>query len=143
MRTRRQLQTFIRLPWRLYKGSANWIPPLISERKRHLDRGRNPFFDHAEAEYFLAWRDGEAVGRITAHVDHHFNEFQGNRWGLFGFFESERDPAVAGVLLQAADGWLRDRFTDLGVIQFEDWVDTGEEYAMLDEVAKDRETTAA
>ena len=120
MRTRRQLQTFIRLPWRLYKGSANWVPPLISERKRHLDRGRNPFFDHAEAEYFLAWRDGEAVGRITAHVDHHFNEFQGNRWGLFGFFESERDPAVAGVLLQAADGWLRDRGRDrmLGPLDF-------------------------
>ena len=41
-------------------------------------------------------------------------------------------------LLDAGDGWLRDRFTELGVIQFEDWVDTGEEYAQLDEVAKDR-----
>ena len=41
-------------------------------------------------------------------------------------------------LLDAADGWLRARFTEIGVIQFEDWVDTGEEYAMLDEVAKDR-----
>jgi hypothetical protein len=46
-------------------------------------------------------------------------------------------------LLDASDGWLRQRFTELGVIQFEDWVDTGEEYAMLDEVAKDRETAAA
>jgi hypothetical protein len=46
-------------------------------------------------------------------------------------------------LLDAADGWLRDRFTDLGVIQFEDWVDTGEEYAALDEVAKDRAPASA
>jgi hypothetical protein len=45
-------------------------------------------------------------------------------------------------LLDAGDGWLRQRFTELGVIQFEDWVDTGEEYAMLDEVAKDREAAA-
>ena len=45
-------------------------------------------------------------------------------------------------LLDAGDGWLRDRFTDLGVIQFEDWTDTGEEYAALDEVAKDREAAA-
>jgi len=42
-------------------------------------------------------------------------------------------------LLDAGDGWLRDRFTDIGVIEFENWVDTGEEYADLDEVAKDRE----
>jgi hypothetical protein len=46
-------------------------------------------------------------------------------------------------LLDAGDGWLRDRFTDIGVIEFEDWVDTGEEYADLDEVAKDREAAAA
>jgi hypothetical protein len=46
-------------------------------------------------------------------------------------------------LLDAADGWLRDRFTELGVIQFEDWVDTGEEYGELDQVAKDREAAAA
>jgi hypothetical protein len=46
-------------------------------------------------------------------------------------------------LLDAADGWLRDRFTELGVIQFEDWADTGEEYMALDEVAKDREVAPA
>jgi hypothetical protein len=53
---RRDLRTFIRLPWRLYRDTADWVPPLISERKRHLDRKRNPFFEHAEAEYFIAWR---------------------------------------------------------------------------------------
>ena len=46
-------------------------------------------------------------------------------------------------LLDASDGWLRDRFTEIGVIQFEDWVDTGEEYEDLDEVAKDRAAAAA
>jgi ribosomal protein S18 acetylase RimI-like enzyme len=112
VRTRRELRAFIRLPWRLYRDSAEWVPPLISERKRHLDKRRNPFFEHAEAEYFLAWRDGEPIGRITAHVDHRFNEFQDNRWGLFGFFECERDPAVAGALLDTAEGWLRERDRD-------------------------------
>src|SRR5579859_3510755 len=70
VRSRSDLRAFIRLPWRLYEGIDNWVPPLISERKRHLDRDRNPFFEHAEAEYFVAWRGREAVGRITAHVDH-------------------------------------------------------------------------
>jgi GNAT superfamily N-acetyltransferase len=109
---RRDMTAFIRLPWRLYRDSAAWVPPLLMERKRHLDRRRNPFFEHAEAEYFLAWRNGEPVGRITAHVDYRFNEFQDNSWGLFGFFESERDPAVAAALLDAAESWLRERGRD-------------------------------
>jgi GNAT superfamily N-acetyltransferase len=120
VRTRSDMKAFIRLPWSLYKGSANWVPPLISERKRHLDRNRNAFFEHSEAEYFLAWRGDEPVGRITAHVDHRLNEFQHNRWGLFGFFECERSPATAGTLLDAADKWLRDRGRDrmLGPLDF-------------------------
>jgi GNAT superfamily N-acetyltransferase len=112
VRTRRELQAFIRLPWRLYQGTDNWVPPLISERKRHLDRRRNPFFEHAEAEYFIAWRGREPVGRITAHVDYLFNHFADNRWGQFGFFESARDPEVARVLLDRAEGWLRERERD-------------------------------
>jgi ribosomal protein S18 acetylase RimI-like enzyme len=117
---RREREAFIRLPWRLYRGQANWVPPLLSERRRHIDRGRNPFFEHAEAEYFLAWRDGHPVGRISAHVDQRLNEFQHNRWGLFGFFECERDPATAGALLDTAEGWLRERDRDrmLGPFDF-------------------------
>jgi GNAT superfamily N-acetyltransferase len=100
------------LPWRLYRDCPNWIPPLLSERKRHLDKRRNPFFEHAEAEYFLAWRGDQAVGRITAHVDHRLSEFQGNRWGQFGFFESEPDPTVAAALLDSAADWLQARERD-------------------------------
>jgi GNAT superfamily N-acetyltransferase len=120
VRTRRELSEFIRLPWALYRSSSNWVPPLISERRRHLDRRRNPFFEHAEAEYFLAWRADTAVGRITAHVDHRLSEFQHNRWGLFGFFESERDPAVAAALLDTAEAWLRERSRDrmIGPLDF-------------------------
>src|SRR5215472_3805636 len=64
---RGELNAFIKLPWQLYRGASNWIPPLLSERRRHLNRGHNPFFEHADAEYFLAWRGREPVGRISAH----------------------------------------------------------------------------
>ncbi|HET8980812.1 MAG TPA: hypothetical protein VFN87_21850 [Solirubrobacteraceae bacterium] len=119
-RGRGELSAFIRLPWSLYESTPQWVPPLISERRRHLDRRRNPFFHHAEAEYLLAWRGGTPVGRITAHIDHRLNEFQGNRWGLFGFFETDRDPAVARALLTAAENWLRARGRDrmLGPLDF-------------------------
>ena len=112
VRSRRDLKRFIKLPWRIYRNAENWVPPLVMERKRHLDKEKNPFFEHAEAEYFLAWRDGEPVGRITAHVDHRFNEFQDNDWGMFGFFEAEEDQEVADALLGAAEAWLRERGRD-------------------------------
>ena len=103
---------FIKLPWRLYRNEPHWVPPLISERKQHLDREHNPFFEHAEAEYFLAWRDGEVVGRISAHVDHRLNEVHDTNWGLFGFFESEENFETANALLGAAEAWLRERGKD-------------------------------
>jgi GNAT superfamily N-acetyltransferase len=110
--SRRDLTRFIKLPWRLYRNEPNWIPPLIRERRQFLDRRRNPFFEHTEAEYFLAWRDGQPVGRITAHIDRTLNEFQHNEWGLFGFFEAENDPAVADALLSTAQEWLAARGRD-------------------------------
>lgn len=112
-RSRAEVRRFIRLPWAIYKDQPLWTPPLMSERKRHLDRKRNAFFEHAEAEYFIAYRDGRAVGRISAHVDHRLNEYQGARWGLFGFFESEDDPAVASALLSTAESWLDGRQLDV------------------------------
>jgi GNAT superfamily N-acetyltransferase len=117
---RRELRQFILLPFRLYEGVEQWVPPLISERKRHLDRRKNPFFEHAEAEYFLARRGDRIVGRISAQVDRRFNEIQGNDWGQFGFFESEDDREVAGALLDAAREWLRERGRDhmIGPLDF-------------------------
>jgi acetyltransferase (GNAT) family protein len=72
----------------------------------------NPFFEHADAQLFLAWRRGAPVGRITAQIDHRFNEFQATRWGMFGFFECVRDQRVASALLTAVERWLRGRAVD-------------------------------
>ena len=115
VRGRRAMTAFITLPFRLYANESCWVAPLISERRRHLDRRRNPFFDHAEAEYFLARRGRRVVGRISAHTDRRFNAFQDNQWGLFGFFECEHDAEAAGALFDAAAGWLRARGHDLMV----------------------------
>ena len=117
---RRELREFILVPFRLYEDVEQWVPPLISERKHHLDRRKNPYFEHAEAEYFLARRGSLIVGRITAQVDERFNEFQDNDWGQFGFFESENDPEVAAALLDAAREWLRARGRDhmIGPLDF-------------------------
>jgi len=103
---------FLDLPYRLYATEPLWVPPLRMERRDHIDPKKNPFFEHAEVQFFLALRDGRVVGRISAHIDHNLNEFQDNRWGLFGFFECEDDREAARALIDAAEGWLRERGRD-------------------------------
>jgi GNAT superfamily N-acetyltransferase len=108
---RRELSAFIKLPFRLHEGTP-WVPPLIFERRHFLNKEKNPYFDHAEADYFLAWRDGEPVGRITAQVDKRWDEFQGGNDGQFGFIEAEDDPEVFAALLRTAEDWVRERGRD-------------------------------
>ena len=100
---------FIRLPWRIYRNHPQWVPPLIFERKQFLSPKKNPFFEHAEAQLFIAWRGRTPVGRISAQIDHDFNEHHGHDWGIFGFFECDDDHEAAQALLGAAEAWLRER----------------------------------
>ena len=73
----------------------------------------NAFFKHGEAQLFLALRDGRVVGRISAQIDHAFNDYQGNRWGMFGFLELEDDQEVVGrAARRPREGWLRERGRD-------------------------------
>ena len=107
--SRRDLKRFVKVPFELHRNHPQWVPPLILDRMQFLNRGKNPYFEHAEAEYFLAERDGVPVGRITAQLDHRWDEFQGGEDGMFGFFESIDDPEVAEGRLSAAEDWLRSR----------------------------------
>ena len=99
---------FIKLPWKIYANDPVWVPPLVIERKEFLDREKHPFFEHGKAEFFLARRDGELVGRIAASDDPKYNELHGSNLGCFGMFESIDDPEVANALFEAAEQWLRD-----------------------------------
>jgi GNAT superfamily N-acetyltransferase len=107
VRTRRELKRFVKVPFHLHREQPQWVAPLIFERMEFLNREKNPYFEHAEVEFFLAERDGEAVGRISAQVDHRWDEFQGGSDAMFGFFESADDPEVAAALLGAATEWAR------------------------------------
>jgi GNAT superfamily N-acetyltransferase len=110
----RNLRAFIALPFRLHEHTP-WVPPLKLERYAFLHKRLNAYFTHGEAEYFLARRNGRVVGRVTAQIDHAFNEFHDNRWGMFGFLEFEDDPEVLDALLDAARSWLAERGRDLMV----------------------------
>ena len=112
VRSRADLMRFIRLPWRVHRSNDRWVPPLIWERRQFLNRKKNPYFEHGEAEYFIAWRGGDPVGRITAMVDRQFNDYHDWKWGTFGFFECLDDPEAATLLIDTADDWVRARGCD-------------------------------
>jgi GNAT superfamily N-acetyltransferase len=112
VRSRRDRKRFVELPYRLHANEAHWIPPLRIERRLFLTPRFNAYFRHGEAQLFLAERDGRVVGRISAQVDHAFNDFHGNAWGMFGFLELEEDREVLYALLEAVAGWLRERRRD-------------------------------
>ena len=105
----RELRRFIDVPFRVHANHPLWVPPLRLERRLFLSRRMNPYFSHGEAEYFLARRDGRVVGRISAQINHAFNETHDSRWGWFGFLELEDDAEALRALLDAAEGWLRER----------------------------------
>jgi GNAT superfamily N-acetyltransferase len=107
--SRRDLKRFIDFPFQLYRGEPLWVPPLKLERRLFLSRRMNAFFSHGEAAYFLARLGGRVVGRISAQVNHAFNDHQQKNWGWFGFLEFEQDPEVLRALLDAAAGWLLER----------------------------------
>ncbi len=109
VRDERGMEEFIRLPFRLYEGDRNWVPPLLSAERKMLDPKRNPFYRHAEAAHFLAEKEGRIAGRITAVVNRLHNETQGDKTGFWGYFETENDPEVSGALLAQAAAWLKER----------------------------------
>jgi len=102
-------RAFIEFPWSIYKDDPAWVPPLILERKAFLDRKKHPFYQHGEAELFLARRNGEIVGRIMASDDPRYNELHQTNLGCFGLFECIDDRDVAAALFQAVEDWLRAR----------------------------------
>lgn len=108
----RDRRAFLRLPWRLYRGDSNWVPPLLSSVARTLDPRRNPFYRQAESRLYLAWRGSRPVGRIAATVNRAHNDCHGDKAGFWGFFETEDDPAIAAALLAAAAEDLRRRGMD-------------------------------
>jgi GNAT superfamily N-acetyltransferase len=122
-------QAFLRFPSQVHRDHPCWVPMRPDLFAHMLNRAENPYFEHAEGELFLAERDGKAVGQIIAHVDHALNDFQDNKWGLFGLFEAEDDQQVADALVAAAAGWLSDGGRDrmVGPLLFS----TNEDFGLL------------
>lgn len=110
-----QVREFLNVPFRVYRETPQWVPPIVMEARRALDRKRNPYYRHSEAAFFIARRKGKAVGRLAALENRNYNAFNRERTAFFWLFECDRDPEAAGALFDAAFGWARVRGLDLVV----------------------------
>lgn len=108
VRTKADKKAFIALAYRLNADDPNWVPPLKDEVNGLITPGKNPWFEHAEAQFFLAERGGRVAGRISAQVDTLVLEYIGAGLGQWGMFEGE-DEAVFKALIAAAESWLREK----------------------------------
>ncbi len=104
---RSELRSFVNLPWKIYQGAPNWVPPLKKHLRRLLDPRRHPFWEFADRILLLAVRGKETVGRIAAIVDRNFNSRHNLRTGIWGFFECVNDAEVSRMLFEDVEQWLR------------------------------------
>lgn len=107
--TKKDLRKFIHFPWKVYKDNPNWVPPLIMDMKEKLDKKKNPFFEHADMDLFLAYKGDEVVGRIAAILDKNHNKVHNEKIVFFGLYESFNDMEAAESLLAQAAEWGKER----------------------------------
>jgi hypothetical protein len=106
---KQQVKRFVQYYYDLYKDCPQWVPPLFVDAYLPLNRKKHPFFEHSVADFFLAVRDGEVVGRICAGENILFNEYHKTRKAQFYFFDCENDLGTAQTLFDTAFDWARQR----------------------------------
>lgn len=104
-----ELKKFIHFPWRIYNEDPNWVPPLVMDLKEKLNKEKNPFFEHADMELFLAYKGNEITGRIAAILDENHNKVHKEKIVFFGLYESFDDVDTAFSLLDRVSDWGKER----------------------------------
>jgi GNAT superfamily N-acetyltransferase len=109
VRSRNDLERFVKFPWSIYKDDPYWVPPLIDEQIKKLDLASNPYWRSAGRELWIAWKGQRPVGTIAAIIDYHHNQVFNDATGMIGFFECIDDQQVADLLFGAATDWLKEK----------------------------------
>lgn len=108
----KSVKTFIDFPHLLYKDDPNYVPEIYIAVEEILNRNKNPFFDHSEAEYFIAWKGEKMAGRIAAVLNRSYNDYHQSNVGFFGFFDTIDDVEVSAMLLSTVEKWCKDKGLD-------------------------------
>jgi len=107
-----QVNEFIKFHYQLYAGHPQWVPPFYNDIKTMLDRDKHPFHEHSDADFFIARRGKEVVGRISVMENKPFNRVHDVRKAQFYLFDAVEDQEVVNCLFDAAFDWCRKRNLD-------------------------------
>jgi hypothetical protein len=103
---------FVEFPYRLYRDCPQWVPPLLVDAYMFLNRKKHPFYEHSEADFFVAVRNGEVVGRIAAIENRSYNKFHNKKTANFYLFDTIEDQGVVNALFERVFNWARERHLD-------------------------------
>jgi hypothetical protein len=106
---KKQVRQFSHFPFAIYQGNPNWVPPILIDVENSLNREKHPFYDHSDADFFLAEVDGRVVGRIAALENKPYNRFKERKIAQFFFFDAVDDRAVAEALFGRLYEWANKR----------------------------------
>ncbi len=106
---KKDYKEFVDFPFKLYKKSPMWVPPIKDDEVKMLKKEHNPAYDFCDAAFWVAKENGKVVGRIGAIINHKYNEERDEKMGRFTRFESVDDFAVAKALLETAENWIREQ----------------------------------
>src|SRR5437899_10021838 len=126
VQNKKDKKAFVDFAWEVYRDDPAWVPPLKDEVHGLITPGKNPWFEHARAQLWLAERGGKVMGRISAQIDDLVQEQMGAGTGQWGMFEA-LDGEAAAALIATAEGWLRnaEMTSALGPISLSIWDEPG------------------
>jgi GNAT superfamily N-acetyltransferase len=104
-RNRKELNQFVRFPYRLYRDDPYWIPPLVRGELGTLNPDKNPAYDHCETRFLLAYRGRQIAGRVVGIINHRYNEQWNKKVVRFGWFDVIDDAEVTEKLLEEVEKW--------------------------------------
>jgi hypothetical protein len=109
LKSKGEINRFIRVPFELYDGHPQWVPPFIADVKTMLNPDKHPYYEHSDAEFFIAEKDGRDVGRIAALENKPFNQYHDTKDAEFYLFECVNDQEVANALFETVFDWAKER----------------------------------
>ena len=109
VKTLKELKQFINFEYNLYKNNKYWVPPLFDDEFKTLRKDKNPAFDHCEAVYYTAWKNGKMVGRIAGIIQHNYIKKWGNKYARINWFDFIDDFEVSKTLLNKVESWAKEK----------------------------------
>jgi hypothetical protein len=106
------VKRFVRIPFRLYENHPQWVPPILMDAETQLNKKKHPFYEHSDADFFIATKDGRDAGRIAALENKHFNQYHKTKQAQFYLFDCEDDQEVADALFERVFDWAKKRGLD-------------------------------